>query len=214
MFSRLTHSGLLKSLGALALVLVPAVALAQDAAPAVEAPEYLTQFHGDLLWTLLTAVLVMFMQAGFACVECGFTRAKSAGNIIMKNFLDFAAGQPIFFLLGFGLMFGAGSGFIGHSHFGLFDVADADMPWGVTFWFFQSVFAATSATIVSGGIAERTKFGSYIILSCVVSGIIYPISGHWAWGSLYGDAGWLESTFSAAFCDFAGSSVVHSVGGW
>ena len=199
-----------QALAALALVLVltPTLALAQDA------PEMMTQDNANILWTLIAAILVMFMQAGFACVEAGFTRAKSAGNIIMKNFVDFGAGQIIFFLLGFGLMFGLGSGFIGMSHFALGDVAEPDLPWAYTFWFFQSVFAATAATIVSGGIAERTKFGSYIVVSCIVTGLIYPISGHWAWGSLYGDAGWLETTFSVAFCDFAGSSVVHSVGGW
>ncbi|MGE4506429.1 MAG: ammonium transporter, partial [Desulfovibrionaceae bacterium] len=195
-------------LAGLVLALVPSLALAQDEVA------YLTQDNANLLWTLIAAILVMFMQAGFACVECGFTRAKSAGNIIMKNFLDFGAGQIIFYLFGFGLMFGIGSQYIGLSHFGLSDVADADLPWSYTFWFFQSVFAATAATIVSGGIAERTKFGSYILVSCIVTGVIYPISGHWAWGSLYGDAGWLEGTFSVAFCDFAGSSVVHSVGGW
>jgi Amt family ammonium transporter len=195
-------------LAGLALALVPSLALAQDEVA------YLTQDNANLLWTLIAAILVMFMQAGFACVECGFTRAKSAGNIIMKNFLDFGAGQIIFYLFGFGLMFGIGSQYIGLSHFGLSDVTDADLPWSYTFWFFQSVFAATAATIVSGGIAERTKFGSYSLVSCIVTGVIYPISGHWAWGSLYGDAGWLEGTFSVAFCDFAGSSVVHSVGGW
>ncbi|WP_234990603.1 ammonium transporter [Paucidesulfovibrio gracilis] len=193
---------------ALALTLVPGLALAQDA------PELLTQDNANILWTLIAAILVMFMQAGFACVECGFTRAKSAGNIIMKNFLDFGAGQIVFYFLGFGLMFGTGSSLLGLSNFGLSGVADADLPWSYTFWFFQSVFAATAATIVSGGIAERTKFGTYVLVSLVVTGVIYPISGHWAWGSLYGDAGWLESTFSVAFCDFAGSSVVHSVGGW
>ncbi len=198
---------LIKVLGPLALALVPTLAFAQDEA-------MLSQANGDIMWTLIAAMLVMFMQPGFACVECGFTRAKSAGNIIMKNFLDFGVGQPIFFLLGFGLMFGTGGSFIGSSYFGLTGIEEGGMAWAFTFWFFQSVFAATAATIVSGGIAERTKFGSYIIVSILVTGVIYPISGHWAWGSLFGDAGWLEGTFSVAFCDFAGSSVVHSVGGW
>lgn len=192
----------------LALVLIPTLALAEGEV------EYLTQDNANILWTLIAAMLVMFMQAGFACVEAGFTRAKSAGNIIMKNFLDFGVGQILFFFLGFGLMFGVGGSYVGMSYFGLGGIAEADLPWTYTFWFFQSVFAATAATIVSGGIAERTKFGSYIIVSCIVTAVIYPISGHWAWGSLYGDAGWLESTFSVAFSDFAGSSVVHSVGGW
>ncbi|MBI9112586.1 ammonium transporter [Maridesulfovibrio ferrireducens] len=179
--------------------------------------EFLTQTHANILWTLLAAILVMFMQAGFACVEAGFTRAKSAGNILMKNFLDFAAGSIIFFLFGFGLMFGLDAGgFIGTSGFGLAGVGltTPDGQWTLTFWFFQSVFAATAATIVSGGIAERTKFSSYILVTMIVTGLIYPVSGHWAWGSLWlGDAGtgWLEGL---GFMDFAGSTVVHSVGGW
>ncbi|QGY38826.1 ammonium transporter [Pseudodesulfovibrio cashew] len=201
----------------------PKVAIALAAAVAVLAPtlahaeevEYLTQFNANILWTLVAACLVMIMQAGFACVEAGFTRAKSAGNIMMKNFLDFAAGSIVFFLFGFGLMFGLDAGgFFGTSGFGLGGVAAGDLSWTYTFWFFQSVFAATAATIVSGGMAERTKFGSYVVVSIILSGLIYPISGHWAWGSLWlGDdgAGWLEAY---GFCDFAGSSVVHSVGGW
>jgi Amt family ammonium transporter len=180
--------------------------------------EALSQDNANLLWTLIAAILVMFMQPGFALVEMGFARAKNAGNILMKNLLDFAAGQPAFFLLGFGIMFGADAGgFIGTSSFGLSGVdatTDAGM-WDLTFWFFQSVFAATAATIISGGIAERTKFSAYIVVSVVVSAIIYPISGHWAWASLWGgDAfggGWLEGM---GFIDFAGSSVVHSLGGW
>lgn len=180
-----------------------------------EEVEYLTQSNANILWTLIAACLVMLMQAGFGCVEAGFTRAKSAGNIMMKNFLDFSVGSVIFFLFGFALMFGLDAGgFIGTSGYGLTGVGESDMMWTYTFWFFQSVFAATAATIVSGGMAERTKFSSYIIVSIVVTGVIYPISGHWAWGSLWlGDdgAGWLEGL---GFCDFAGSSVVHSVGGW
>ncbi|GAB7024255.1 ammonium transporter [Salidesulfovibrio brasiliensis] len=187
---------------------LPAWAHAGDA-------EFLTQSNANILWTLLAAILVMLMQAGFGCVEAGFTRAKSAGNIMMKNFLDFSAGSIIFFLFGFALMFGTDmGGFIGTSGFGLGGTAEGDLPWTYTFWFFQSVFAATAATIVSGGMAERTKFGTYVVVSALVTGLIYPISGHWAWGSLWlGDAGagWLEGL---GFCDFAGSSVVHSVGGW
>ncbi|MDD4952019.1 MAG: ammonium transporter [Desulfovibrionaceae bacterium] len=183
-------------------------ALAADAA-------CLSQDNADLLWTLLAAILVMFMQPGFAMVECGFTRAKSAGNILMKNFVDFSAGSIVFFLFGFGLMFGNDVGsFIGWSGFGLSDLAvgGENWNWNMTFWFFQSVFAATAATIVSGGIAERTRFGAYLLISIIVSGLIYPISGHWAWGGLWGgEGGWLESL---GFIDFAGSSVVHSVGGW
>ncbi|MGE4299165.1 MAG: ammonium transporter [Desulfovibrionaceae bacterium] len=192
------------------LALVPSIALAEDVA-------MLSQDNANILWTLIAAALVMFMQAGFACVECGFTRAKNAGNIIMKNLLDFAAGGVAFFLLGFGLMFGTDiGGFIGMSGFGLVGATglegDAAGMWTYTFWFFQSVFAATSATIVSGAIAERTKFSAYILVSILTTAIIYPISGHWAWGGLWGDAGgWLEAL---GFADFAGSTVVHSVGGW
>ncbi|WP_031481876.1 ammonium transporter [Maridesulfovibrio frigidus] len=197
------------AVAAMLMVAAPTAAFAGE--------EYLTQTHANILWTLIAAILVMFMQAGFACVEAGFTRSKSAGNILMKNFLDFAAGSIIFFLFGFALMFGLDAGgFIGTSGFGLegVNLVNADGQWTLTFWFFQSVFAATAATIVSGGIAERTKFSGYILVTMIVTGLIYPISGHWAWGSLWlGDAGsgWLEGL---GFMDFAGSTVVHSVGGW
>ncbi|MEW5772942.1 MAG: ammonium transporter [Thermodesulfobacteriota bacterium] len=187
-----------------ALALAPVPALAEEAAPA-----FLTQANANILWTMLAAFLVMFMQAGFALVEAGFTRAKNAGNIMMKNFLDFAAGVPIYFLVGYALMFGDDiGGFLGGSGFALSGAAglDADGMWTLAFWFFQSVFAATAATIVSGAMAERTRFGAYILVSIVITGLIYPISGHWAWGG-----GWLSSM---GFLDFAGSTVVHSVGGW
>jgi Amt family ammonium transporter len=190
--------------------LTPAVAFAEG--------EALSQEHGNLLWTLIAAILVMFMQPGFAMVEMGFSRAKNAGNILMKNLLDFSAGVPVFFLVGFGIMFGQDiAGFIGSSGFALsgVDPTTAGGQWDLTFLFFQSVFAATAATIISGGIAERTKFSAYIIVSVAVTAFIYPISGHWAWGSLWGGdelgAGWLEAM---GFIDFAGSTVVHSVGGW
>jgi Amt family ammonium transporter len=203
-------SGLYFALGALAVVASsPVCALAQDA------PELLTQDNANILWTLVAAILVMFMQAGFALVEAGFTRAKNAGNILMKNFVDFAAGSIVYFLIGFGFMFGDSiSGFIGGSGFALggADASTADGMWTLTFWFFQSVFAATAATIVSGGMAERTKFSSYILASILVTGLIYPVAGHWAWGGLWGnEGGWLEAM---GFIDFAGSTVVHSVGGW
>lgn len=190
-----------------ALALAPIPALAEEAAEA--APEMLSQANANILWTLLAGVLVMFMQAGFALVEAGFTRAKNAGNIMMKNFLDFSAGTPIYFLIGYALMFGDDiGGFLGSSGFALSGATglEADGQWTLTFWFFQSVFAATAATIVSGAMAERTKFGTYILVSIVVTGLIYPISGHWAWGG-----GWLSGM---GFIDFAGSTVVHSVGGW
>ncbi|MEJ5243057.1 MAG: ammonium transporter [Desulfomicrobiaceae bacterium] len=197
-------------LAGLVILGTPALALA-------EAPEFFTQSSANLLWTLIAAILVMFMQAGFAMVEAGFTRAKNAGNIIMKNLLDFAAGSPAYFLVGFALMFGAdAAGVFGTSGFALagLDTTTPEGQWGLTFWFFQSVFAATSATIVSGALAERTQFRTYIVSSLVISALIYPISGHWAWGNLWlGDegAGWLAQM---GFIDFAGSSVVHSLGGW
>jgi len=197
-------------LSALSIVAAsPLLALAADDAP------MLSQANANILWTLLAAILVMFMQAGFTLVETGFTRAKNAGNIIMKNLLDFSAGSVAFFLFGFALMFGNSiGGFIGSSGFALSDITPTspDAMWTLTFWFFQSVFAATSATIVSGAVAERTKFNAYIIISLLVTGLIYPVFGHWAWGGLWGGSGgWLESL---GFIDFAGSTVVHSVGGW
>ncbi|MDO4562564.1 MAG: ammonium transporter [Clostridia bacterium] len=167
----------------------------------------------DILWVLIAAILVFLMQAGFALVETGFTRAKNANNIIMKNLMDFSIGTPIFFLVGFGLMFGAG-GFMGTEGF-LNPIALADQiafdvmgieGAGWVYLFFQTVFAATAATIVSGAMAERTKFISYVIYSAVISLFIYPVVGHWIWGG-----GWLAQI---GFHDFAGSTVVHSVGGW
>ena len=161
----------------------------------------------DTMWTLIAAALVFFMQAGFAMVETGFTRAKNAGNIIMKNLMDFAFGSVAYWIIGFGLMFGATIyGFIGTPD--LFTLApqnpDSTLP-TMAFLIFQTVFAATAATIVSGAMAERTKFKSYIIYSIVITAIVYPISGHWVWGG-----GWLAEM---GYHDFAGSSVVHMVGG-
>ncbi|WP_308754152.1 ammonium transporter [uncultured Anaerotruncus sp.] len=158
----------------------------------------------DTIWVLLGAALVFFMQAGFAMVETGFTRAKNAGNIIMKNLMDFCIGTPIFWLLGFGLMF-AGSGALvgGFDPFVRGDYSGAYPT--AAFLIFQTVFCATAATIVSGAMAERTKFSAYCIYSAVISAVIYPISGHWIWGG-----GWLAQM---GFHDFAGSTAVHMVGG-
>ncbi|MFC1552166.1 ammonium transporter [Candidatus Latescibacterota bacterium] len=170
------------------------------------------QLNIDIIWTAIAAFLVFFMQAGFALVESGFTRAKNAVNIIMKNLMDFSIGTIMWFLIGFGLMFGGGaSGFIGLSHFGASEFGDiSSLNW--TFWLFQAVFAGTAATIVSGAMAGRTKFTSYLIYSAFICGVIYPISGHWAWGTLSGiGSGWLADL---NFIDFAGSTVVHSAGGW
>ena len=170
------------------------------------------QKHLDYVWTLVAAALVFFMQAGFACVEAGFTRAKNAVNIMMKNLMDFSVGSIAFWAIGFGLMFGVSeSGWIGTSGFFLSDFTPGDDPWVLAFWMFQVVFAATAATIVSGAMAERTKFTSYLIYSFFISAFIYPIMGGWAWGGLFHGGGWLEKL---GFIDFAGSTVVHSVGGW
>ena len=162
----------------------------------------------NTIWVLLGAALVFFMQAGFAMCEAGFTRAKNAGNIIMKNLMDFCIGTPIFWLLGFGLMFGSAGALVGG--FDPFVRGDysAILPEGVpffAFFIFQTVFCATAATIVSGAMAERTKFISYCIYSLLISAVVYPISGHWIWGG-----GWLSQL---GFHDFAGSTAVHMVGG-
>ncbi len=172
----------------------------------------LVQSHADYVWTLVCAVLVFFMQAGFAMVEAGFTRAKNAVNIMMKNLMDFSMGTISYWAIGFGLMFGASkTGFFGTTGFFLSDFEVGGDPWVLAFWMFQVVFAATAATIVSGAMAERTKFTAYLVYTACVTALIYPIFGSWAWGSLFNGAGWLEGL---GFIDFAGSTVVHSVGGW
>jgi Amt family ammonium transporter len=166
----------------------------------------------NYIWTILAACLVFFMQAGFALLETGFTRAKNAVNIIMKNVMDVSAGGLVFFLVGFGFMFGTSAGgWIGTDGFLLSEIGDYSVEWSYTFFFFQAVFAATAATIVSGAVAERTAFNAYLIFSLLVTGVIYPVFGSWAWGSLFNGGGWLEDL---GFIDFAGSTVVHSVGGW
>lgn len=170
------------------------------------------QKNADFLWTLVAAFMVFFMQAGFAMVEAGFTRAKNTVNIIMKNLMDMSLGAIAYWAIGFALMFGVSkTGWFGTTGFFLSDYAADKDPWTLAFWMFQVVFAATAATIVSGAMAERTKFVSYLIYSVVISALIYPVFGSWAWGSLYKGSGWLEGL---GFIDFAGSTVVHSVGGW
>ena len=175
----------------------------------------LIQHNLDVVWTLLAAILVFMMQAGFALVETGFTRAKNAANIMMKNLMDFAAGSLAFYLLGAALMFGASaaSGWFGWGGLGMPQLSASADTWDWTFLFFQTMFAATAATIVSGAVAERIEFKAYLIYSVLVSALVYPVSGHWMWGSLAGETsqGWLEAL---GFHDFAGSTVVHSVGGW
>lgn len=161
----------------------------------------------DTLWVLLGAFLVFFMQAGFGMVEAGFIRAKNTCNILTKNFLDFCMASLGFFLIGYALMFGSGNGFIGTKGFALWGLDN--MAGGVplfAFWLFQAAFCGAAATIVAGGMAERMKFGAYLIYSFLISAIIYPIIGHWIWGG-----GWLANM---GFADFAGSAVVHSTGGF
>ena len=177
----------------------------------------------DTVWVLFTAFLVFFMNLGFAMVESGLCRAKNTVNILAKNFIVFAIASISFWFMGWGLMFGNGNGFLGFE--GLFFASGADnspamgeaykgaysaLSWtGVPMWakfFFQLVFAGTAATIVSGAVAERIKFKSFILFSFILVGIMYPVTGHWIWGG-----GWLQSL---GMWDFAGSTVVHSVGGW
>jgi ammonium transporter, Amt family len=215
---------------ALLVLVSAAVAFAQDAAPAAPATtEQVTELLGtpkvimDTLWTMIGGFLVFFMNLGFALVESGLCRAKNCVNILAKNFVVFGVSSLAFLVIGWGLMFGDGNGFLGLS--GLWMVSGADnspasgeaysgaytaIAWAtVPLWckfFFQLVFAGTAATIVSGAVAERIKFMSFVVFSFVMVGLIYPITGHWIWGG-----GWLAGF---GFWDFAGSTVVHSVGGW
>ena len=162
----------------------------------------------NTIWVLLGAALVFFMQAGFSLCEAGFTRAKNTGNILMKNLMDFCIGTPCFWLVGFGIMFGAGTQLFGWIDPMIMKDYSHILPAGVPLWafaIFQTVFCATSATIVSGAMAERTKFSAYCIYSAAISLLIYPVSGHWIWGG-----GWLSQL---GFHDFAGSTAVHMVGG-
>jgi len=207
----------LKSLKWLRWVLVPAIAatfllhatpvFAQDPDPIAELTRGL-----NTLWIIITASLVFWMQAGFALVEAGLTRAKNTTNILFKNLIDFVFATLAFWAFGYAFMYGSSAaGWIGTDAFFVnatyTDVVDVPV---LAFWFFQLVFAGTAATIVSGAMAERTKFSSYLIYSFFITGIIYPIAGHWVWGG-----GWLWTLpYGDGFRDFAGSTVVHSVGGW
>ena len=155
----------------------------------------------DTIWTLIAAILVFMMQAGFAMLETGFTRSKNATNIMMKNLMDFSIGTLAFWMVGYGIMFGVDSFFLVG--------ATAQVSAGLstfTTWMFHVVFAATAATIVSGAVAERTQFKAYLIYTVFITALIYPVVGRWIWGG-----GWLSDL---GFVDFAGSTVVHSVGGW
>ena len=158
----------------------------------------------DTVWVLLSAILVFIMQAGFSLLEIGLIRSKNSANVLMKNFFDFSIGTLMFWAVGFGIMFGSGK-FFGEIDFMGTAGWSGTVP-STAFLIFQTMFCATSATIVSGAVAERTKFSAYFIFTLVIVTVIYPISGHWAWGG-----GWLAEL---GFNDFAGSAVVHSVGGW
>lgn len=166
-----------------------------------EAKDYVNGL--DTLWVLLGAMLVFWMQPGFALVEAGLTQAKNSANILMKNFVDFMFGTVLFWVAGYSIMYGADLGIIGwDGFFGMPE--DSNVPGEATF-IFQTVFCATTATIVSGAMAERTKFSMYIIISILISAFVYPMEGHWSWGG-----GWLSEL---GFHDFAGSTVVHLCGG-
>lgn len=205
------------------LLLLPLITTAQTSVPEeVSNANKIAELSTGLntVWMLLAAMLVFFMQPGFALVEAGFTRNKNTANILMKNLVDFMVGSILFWFIGFGLMFGVGNVF-GTPHLFDLDAMDNIIQNGLPiegFLIFQTVFCATSATIVSGAMAERTKFSMYLAYTIAISVLIYPVSGHWTWGG-----GWLSnadpdsfmmSVFGYTFHDFAGSTVVHSVGGW
>lgn len=205
------------------LLLFPLITTAQTSVPEeVSNADKIAELSTGLntVWMLLAAMLVFFMQPGFALVEAGFTRNKNTANILMKNLVDFMVGSILFWFIGFGLMFGVGNVF-GTPHLFDLDAMDNIIQNGLPiegFLIFQTVFCATSATIVSGAMAERTKFSMYLAYTIAISVLIYPVSGHWTWGG-----GWLSnadpdsfmmSVFGYTFHDFAGSTVVHSVGGW
>lgn len=190
----------------LAICAWPVCASANDVAMAKNIQEL--RISLDSVWVVLGGILVFFMQAGFAMIESGSVRSKNTVNVLMKNYMDTCIGGLIFWLLGFGLMMGVNStGWIGTSHF-----APSQLEgWHWSLLFFQTMFAATAITIASGAMAERIHFVAYVVSAAVVSGLIYPIFGSWAWGSLFSGEGWLKAL---GFIDFAGSSVVHSIGGW
>jgi len=199
-------------------VLVPAVvstfALAATSPVFAQGPDPVTELTRgiDTAWVLITGFLVFWMQAGFALVEAGLTRSKNTTNILFKNLIDFVFASLAFWAIGYAFMFGTSAGgFIGTSGYFISGGEDfiSNVP-VLAFWFFQLVFAGTAATIVSGAMAERTKFSAYLIYSFFITAIIYPIAGHWIWGG-----GWLWTLpFGDGFRDFAGSTVVHSIGGW
>jgi Amt family ammonium transporter len=176
--------------------------------PAQAEESVVSTLAADTIWVVTAAALVFFMQAGFALLEAGMSRAKNSVNVMMKNYMDVCLGTLMFWLVGYGLMFGNNvTGYFGSSHFMMSDVE----PWDYTVLLFQTMFAATAVTICSGSMAERTRYDAYLVASAVIAAFIYPVFGSWVWGGLYGGAGWLANM---GFIDFAGSTVVHSVGAW
>lgn len=166
----------------------------------------------NTLWVVFAAILVFFMQAGFALLESGMSRSKNAVNVMMKNYMDVCLASLIFWFVGFGIMFGNNSsGFIGEDNFALSFALIDTAPWDYTLLLFQTMFAATAVTICSGAMAERTKYNAYLVAACIIIAIIHPIFGSWVWGGFYGGSGWLADM---GFIDFAGSTVVHSIGAW
>jgi len=193
---------------ALLLAMGGAFLAAQDSYTKEESDAaFATKGATTMIWMVVGAALVFVMQAGFALVEVGLTRAKNTANILMKNLMDFCLGSLAFFFVGWGLMYGASKGgWFGSNQFFLFGVPPEAWADKMRDWFFQVVFCATAATIVSGAVAERIKFKAYLIYTVFISGLVYPVAGHWIWGG-----GWLAVK---GFHDFAGSTVVHSIGGW
>ena len=166
----------------------------------------------DILWVTLCSALVFMMQVGFLCLETGFTRSKNNVNVAVKNLVDFCVSTIVFWSVGFGLMFGASyGGWFGVSNF---FVNHSGADWGfTTFFIFQVMFCGAAVTIISGAVAERMKFSSYILITVLISGLVYPVAGHWSWATLFdGETNGFLAGFG--FYDFAGSTVVHSVGGW
>ena len=184
------------------LILCGTTFAAEEAASGIDVTASLDelQTNVNVVWTCIAAFLVFFMQAGFAMVEAGFTRAKNAVNILMKNLMDFSVGTIAFFLIGFGLMFGKTNGIFGTTLFGLSGV-EPGTDWNWTFLIFQTVFAATAATIVSGAMAERTKFIGYLVYSFFISLLIYPIFGSWAWGGLLDGVAYVAAVFRRTIDD-------------
>ncbi len=172
-------------------------------------PEHVTSL--DIVWVLVCTALVFLMQAGFTCLESGFVRSKNSINVAIKNIVDFLLAAALFWLVGFAIMFGeSAAGWVGTTGF-LFN--DIHQPWLLAFFLFQLAFCGTATTIVSGAVAERMRFAGYLAVAALISGLLYPLMGHWAWGGAESGTatGWLGQL---GFVDFAGSTVVHSLAGW